>query len=281
MIETAHGLDTDHALKAKHRAMWALGDYHAVVTNVVAELGSILVQECGLQPGERVLDLAAGSGNVAIPAALAGARVTAADLTPELLAVGRGTAAQQHVELDWIEADAEELPFPEGEFDVVMSCLGIMFAPHHQTAADEALRVCRSGGRIGLLSWTPEGFVGELFRAVKAYAPPPPSGVQPAPLWGDESHVRALLGDRVTDVVAQRRTLTVDRFADPEDWREFFKDVYGPIIAVYRSLGTDAERIQALNHNLAELAHRYDRGTGHLIMDWEYLVLTARRSQKR
>ena len=279
MTHTDHDVDADRALKARHRAMWALGDYPAVVTEVVSELGTVLVDACKLRTGERALDIAAGSGNAAIPAALAGARVTAADLTPELLAEGRTAAARLSAELDWVEADAEALPYADGEFDVVMSCLGIMFAPHHQAAADEALRVCRPGGRIGLLSWTPEGFVGELFRTLKAYAPAPPAGTQPPPLWGDPTYVRALLGDAVTGVTAVRRTLLVRRFASPAEWRDFFKDVYGPIVAVYRALSIDTERVDALDRDLEALAARYDRGVGTTVMDWEYLLLTAHRTE--
>lgn len=273
---THTGSDTDRALKARHRAMWALGDYHAVVTEVVAELGTVLVDACKPRPGERVLDIAAGSGNAAIPAALTGAAVTALDPTPELLAEGRAAAAQRGVDLAWVEADAEALPFADGEFDVVLSCLGIMFAPHHQAAADEALRVCRPGGRIGLLSWTSEGFVGELFRTLTTYAPAPPPGASPPPLWGDAAHVRALLGDAVTGVTLERRMLTVRRFADPAAWRAFFTDVYGPIVAVYRTL--DGEWAAALDRELEALAARYDRGIRSTVMDWEYLLLTAERA---
>jgi SAM-dependent methyltransferase len=279
MTHTDHDVDADRALKARHRAMWALGDYHAVVTDVVAELGTVLVEACRLRPGERVLDIAAGTGNAVLPAALAGARVTAVDLTPELLAEGRNAAARLGTQLDWVEADAEALPYGDGEFDVVMSCLGIMFAPHHQVAAAEALRVCRPGGRIALLSWTPEGFVGELFRTLKTYAPAPPPGTQPPPLWGNPTYVRALLGDKVADIEVERRMLVVSRFASPAEWRDFFKDVYGPIIAVYRTLGGQPERIGALDRDLEALAARYDRGVGNTVMDWEYLVLTARRTE--
>lgn len=204
---------TDEALKARHRAMWALGDYPAVATEVIAELGPILVAACGTSPGDRVLDVAAGSGNAAVPAALAGARVTASDLTPELLEVGRRLAAERGVELTWRQADAEALPFADGEFDAVMSCVGVMFAPHHRAAADELVRVCRPGGTVGLLNWTPAGFVGQMLGTLRPYVTPPPPGAQPAPLWGDEQHVRALLGDRVTDVAAHRQVLRVDRFA--------------------------------------------------------------------
>jgi ubiquinone/menaquinone biosynthesis C-methylase UbiE len=183
------------ALKAKHRAMWALGDYPAVATDLVASLGPVLVGACEIRPGDRVLDVAAGTGNAAIPAARAGASVVASDLTPELLEAGRRHAEQQGIPLEWRQADAEDLPFADGEFDTVMSCLGVMFAPYHQASADELVRVCRPGGTIGLLNWTPEGFIGQLFATMKPYAPPPPAGAQPPPLWGREDHVRALLGD--------------------------------------------------------------------------------------
>jgi SAM-dependent methyltransferase len=225
MTET---IDTtaDRALKARHRAMWALGDYPAVAIDVIPELGRELVAASRVRAGERVLDVAAGTGNAAVPAALTGARVVASDLTPELFVAGREFAARHGVQVEWEEGDAEALPYKDGAFDVVLSCVGVMFAPHHQQAADELVRVCRPGGTIGLLSWTPQGFVGELFRTMKPYAPPPPSGAQPPPLWGDEDHVRTLLGDRVTDVVARRQTVTIDRFATPEAWREYWKTVY-------------------------------------------------------
>ena len=266
----------DSVLKAKHRAMWAMGDYPAVATDLISELGPRLVEASGVRRGDRVLDVAAGSGNVAIPAALAGAQVIASDLTPELLDVGRAQAAARGAELDWKEGDAEALPYPDAAFDAVLSCVGVMFAPHHQVAADELVRVCRPGGTIGLLSWTPEGFVGQMFAAMKPYAPPPPAGAQPPPLWGDEGHVRALLGDRVTDVVARRGTVTITRFPTTQEWREYFKANYGPTIAVYRANAADPERLAALDRDLAEFATRFVRGQG--TMDWEYLLLTAHRT---
>jgi len=277
MTETIDTLAADRALKAKHRAMWALGDYPAVAADVIPELGPVLVAASGVRAGDRVLDVAAGSGNAAVRAALTGARVIASDLTPELFGAGRAFAAHHGVTVEWEEGDAEALPYGDGAFDVVLSCVGVMFAPHHQQAADELVRVCRPGGTIGLLSWTPGGFVGEMFKTMKPYAPPPPPGVQPPPLWGDEDHVRALLGDRVTDVVARRQTLTTDRFPTPEAWRYYWKTVYGPTIAVYRHIGGDPEEVAALDRDLAGLAARYDRGTGSTVMDWEYLLLTARK----
>jgi SAM-dependent methyltransferase len=275
--EAGRALDADRALKAKHRAMWALGDYPTLAAEVVPQLGAILVEECGVGQGNRVLDVAAGSGNAAIPAALAGASVVACDLTPELLESGREQAEKRGAQLEWRQADAEALPFGDGEFDIVVSCLGVMFAPHHQASADELLRVCRPGGTIGLLSWTPEGFIGQMFATMKPYAPAPPPGAQPAPLWGNEDHVRALLGDQVTDVTARRQTLRVDRFTHPEAFRDYFKERYGPTIAVYRNISSDPARVSALDHDLAELARRNDHGARATVMEWEYLVLTARK----
>ena len=277
MIAPIGTIEADRALKAKHRAMWALGDYPALAADIIPDLGAVLVRACEVGRGERVLDVASGSGNVAIPAALAGASVVACDLTPELLEAGRGQAAQRGADLEWRLADAEALPFADGEFDTVMSSLGVMFAPHHQVSADELVRVCRPGGTIGLLSWTPEGFIGQMFATMKPYAPPPPPGAQPPPLWGREGHVRVLLADRVTDLTAHRKTVTVDRFTSPEAFRDYFKARYGPTMAAYRGIAEDPGRVAELDREFAELARRHDRGTGTTVMDWEYLLLTARK----
>lgn len=271
------GTEADQALKAKHRAMWALGDYAAVAAEVVDPLGAVLVGAVGISAGDMVLDVAAGSGNAAIPAARAGGRVIASDLTPELIQTGRRLATGAGVELVWEVADAEALPYGDGRFDVVLSCLGVMFAPHHQLAADELVRVARPGGRIGLVAWTPGGFIGQMFATLKPYAPPPPPGASPAPLWGSADHVRGLFGDRVEQIQAETRSLEVTRFATPEAFRDYFKANYGPTIAVYRFIGEDAEKVVALDHDLVELGRRFGRGDGSGAMDWEYLLLTGRR----
>ncbi|MBW5486775.1 class I SAM-dependent methyltransferase [Streptomyces bambusae] len=275
MTELNAAAEADRALKAKHRTMWSLGDYPAVATQVVSGLGPELVRACGVRRGDRVLDVAAGSGNAAIPAALTGADVIASDLTPVLMEAGKALAAQQGAELAWEEADAEALPFEDGEFDVVMSCVGVMFAPNHQACADELVRVCRDGGTVGLVNWTPQGFIGRMFTVMKPYAPPPPPGAQPPPLWGDEEHVAALLGDRVTDIDARRQTLRVDRFGTPEEFRDFFKAAYGPTIAVYKNIADDPGKVAALDDELAALAREHMAGGGG--MEWEYLLFTAHR----
>jgi SAM-dependent methyltransferase len=266
----------DATLKARHRAMWALGDYAAVATEVIAELGPTLVEAVAVEAGERLLDVATGSGNVALPAARVGARVTASDLTPELLEVGRRQSSAEGLEIAWETGDAEALPYADHTFDVTTSCVGVMFAPHHQPAADELVRVTRRGGRIGLIAWTPAGFIGQMFATMKPYAPPPPPGASPAPLWGDEGHVRGLLSDRVRDLRAGRRQLRVTHFATAEAFLDYFKINYGPTIAVYRSLADQPDRQAELDHDLAELGRRF--GTvrdGVMIMDWEYLLVTA------
>ena len=252
-IQPANLGEADQALKTKHRAVWASGNYATVVDDLVHELGPILVEAAGLKPGDLVLDVAAGTGNAAIPAAQTGAQVIASDLTPELMEVGKKWAAEVGVELTWETADAEALPYGDDAFDVVLSCLGVMFAPHHQPAADELVRVCRPGGTIGLIAWTPAGFIGQMFATMKPYAPPPPPGAQPPPLWGDEDHVRELLGDRVEQIQTETRAVRVSYFATPEAFRDYFKANYGPTISIYKAIAEDPERVAELDRDLVEL----------------------------
>src|SRR3954453_15784098 len=221
---------SDSELKARHRAMWASGDYPSMVETFLLPLGPRLVEACGIGPGMRVLDVAAGTGNASIPAAQAGAEVTASDLTAELFEAGRQRAGAEGVELEWAEADAENLPFEDESFDVVMSSIGAMFAPQHQDVADQLVRVCRRGGTIGMLNWTPEGMIGALFKTMGPFAPPPPPGAQPPPLWGGEEHVRELFGDRVEWRPFEREMLPVTAFGKPREYGEHFKERYGPTI---------------------------------------------------
>src|SRR5918993_927578 len=172
-------MTTEHAsartITAAHRAMWASGDYHRFATATVWELGPVLVGACGISAGQRVLDVASGTGNVAIRAAKTGATVVASDLTPENFEAGRGAAADEGVEVEWREADAEALPFPDGTFDAVTSCFGAIFGPDHRAVANELVRVCRPGGTIGMINFTPNGAGGDFFRLLARYAPPLPA----------------------------------------------------------------------------------------------------------
>src|SRR5690242_8170588 len=262
----------DAALKARHRKMWASGDYPSMVETFLLPLGPRLVEACGIGPGVHVLDVGAGTGNASIPAAQRGASVTASDLTPELLEAGRHRAEGAGVSLGWVEADAEHLPFDDASFDVVISSIGVMFAPHHQAAADELVRVTRPGGRIGLLSWTPEGMIGGLFRTMGPFAPPPPPGAQPPPLWGGEEHLRELLGDRVEFERLERGDLEVTAFGRPEDFAEDFEDRYGPTIAA-RANAEREGRLEELEEALRDFCRQWNRGSENdARFEIEYLV---------
>jgi ubiquinone/menaquinone biosynthesis C-methylase UbiE len=269
-IDTATGEEQ----AATHSAMWALGDYALMAEEVMAPLGPILVDATGIGPGHRVLDVAAGSGNISIPAAKAGAAVVSSDLTPELLSRSQQRAAERGVTLEWREANAEALPFSDGEFDAVISAIGVMFAPRQQRAADELVRVCRTGGTIGLISWTQEGFFGQMLATIRPYRPTLLPGVPPAALWGREDYVAGLLGDRVSEISTRRDMLRVNRFDSPEAVHEYFKKHYGPTINAYRNIGDNPVLAATLDTQLVELARR------HLtdgVMEWEYLLVIARK----
>ena len=268
---------SDPELKTRHRAMWASGDYPHMVETFLLPLGPRLVDVAGIGPGMRVLDVAAGTGNASLPAAHTGARVTASDLTPELLEAGRRRADDAGLVLEWVQADAEHLPFEDGSFDVVMSCIGVMFAPHHQAAADELVRVCRPGGTIALLSWTPEGMLGDLFKTMGEFAPPPPPGAQPPPLWGSEEHLRGLFGDRVERYTLQRETLEITAFEHAHDYGEHFRSHYGPTIAVQanaRRTGREEQFVAALD----AFCDEWNRGDADRArFEKEYLLTVAQR----
>jgi SAM-dependent methyltransferase len=269
---------SDAELKARHAGMWASGDYPTMVETFLLPLGPRLVEACGIGPGMRVLDVAAGTGNAAIPAALKGADVTASDLTPELLDAGRARAEAAGVELDWVVGDAERLPFADGSFDVVMSSIGVMFAPRHQDAADELVRVCRPGGTIGLLSWTPEGQIGALFRAMKPFAPPPPPGAQSPPLWGGEDHQDGLFGDRVAFTARSRDVLEVTAFERPTGFAEHFKAYYGPTI-VARGNAVRNEQEDEFDTVLDRFCEEWNRGTAERArFEMEYSLAAGTRA---
>jgi ubiquinone/menaquinone biosynthesis C-methylase UbiE len=262
-------------IKSKHRAMWALGNYDNVATEVIQDLGPRIVEAAGVAPGDQVLDVAAGSGNASLPAARAGGQVVATDLTPELLQTGRQRAESAGLDITWQEADAEHLPFDDGRFDTVLSLVGVMFAPFHQPVADELLRVTRAGGTIALVNWTPQGFIGQMFATMKPYAPAPPPGASPGPLWGTEDHVRELFGDRVSSLTATREDCDFRRFTTGTELRDYFKSNYGPTIAAYRNIADDPAKVDALDQALADLGDRHITD-GHLPA--EYLLVVATRA---
>lgn len=270
----------DRALKAATRAMWASGDYHRFATGTVWELGPILVEACAIKPGQHVLDVAAGTGNVAIRAAEAGARVVASDLTPENFEAGRDEARRRNVQLDWVEADAEALPFATGEFDVVTSSLGAIFAPDHRSVADELVRVCRPGGTIGMLNFTPDGLAADFFGTLAPYLPPPPTGALPPLLWGSEDHVRALFGDRA-DSLRMTRGSYVERAASPRVYVELFMHTFGPAVAVAASLADDPERAGAFEHDFHLFAERANGTPGGAPAEYryDYLLVVVRTAR--
>ncbi|OBA58920.1 hypothetical protein A5647_19195 [Mycobacterium sp. 1100029.7] len=261
-------------LAASHRAMWALGDYALMAEEVMAPLGPILVSAADIGPGVRVLDVAAGSGNVSLPAAATGADVVSTDLTPQLLARSRARAAAQGLTLDYREANAHALPFGDGEFDVVMSAIGVQFAPNHQRAADELVRVCRPGGVIGVISWTREGFFGRMLAAIRPYRPSLSPAVPPAALWGREGYATGLLGNRVDRVATVRGLLKVDRFDCATAVHDYFKSHYGPTIEAYANIGHNRVLAAELDAQLVELAEQYLTDG---VMGWEYLLVTAEK----
>jgi ubiquinone/menaquinone biosynthesis C-methylase UbiE len=271
----------DAEARARRRAtreLWALGDYDRFATELVWEIGPVLVRAAGVSPGQRLLDVAAGTGNVALRAAEAGARVVALDLTPELFEAGRRHARARGVEIEWVEGDAQAIPFPDEAFDVVTSCFGAIFAPDHGRVGDELVRACSPGGTIAMANFTPEGLAGDLFDLFGRYAPPPPAGAQSPLLWGSEAHVRALLGDRVSSLETSRRTY-VERARSPAEYVAFFKATFGPAVAIFRSLGAEPERAAAFDREFLELAARANRGPpgGPAEYPYEYLLVVARK----
>ncbi len=263
--------------KGLTRAAWALGDYHRFATQTVWGVGPVLVEACAIHAGQRVLDVAAGTGNTAIRAAEAGAQVVASDLTPENFEAGRGEARARAVELDWVEADAEALPFDDDAFDVVTSSFGAMFAPDHRAVADEMVRVCRPGGTIGMVNFTPEGLIADFFGVFAPYAPPPPPGPPPW-LWGSEEHVRELFGARVASLETTRREY-VERAGSPGDYCTLFKETFGPVAATYAGLADQPERLAALDRDFLQFATRADTGPpdGPAEYVYEYLLVVARK----
>jgi ubiquinone/menaquinone biosynthesis C-methylase UbiE len=267
---------TDIALmKQQARATWAAGDFDAVA-DFIWDAGGVAARGAACGQSDRVLDIAAGSGNAAIQAAQLGAAVVASDLTPELFEPGRRRARAAGVELEWVEADAEALPFEDASFDVALSTFGIMFAPRQSVAAAELARVVRPGGRIGLCSWQPSGFIGEMFKTIGSFLPPPPLVEAPPVRWGTEEGAHALL-DGAFDIRCAPQTL-LQRFDAPVDeMTDYFMDRYGPMVMARRALepqGRWEEFVQAYR----ELTHRWNAAEdGTAALPAAYLLVTGTR----
>jgi len=272
MITTQPQVDLT-AVKSRQHATWSSGDY-AVIGTTLAITGELLCEAVELRPGQRVLDVAAGNGNATLAAARRWADVTSTDYVAALLEGGRAKAAAERLPVTFQEADAEQLPFADRSFDVVLSVFGVMFTPQQEQAAQELLRVCRPSGTIGLANWTPESFIGNVFRTIGKYVPPPP-GVKSPALWGTEGRLRELLGADISELRIKRR-LFVFRYRSAEHWLQVFRTYYGPILKAFAAL--DAAGQDGLAHDLIELLQRFNQGgTDTLAVPSEYLEVVATR----
>jgi len=265
---TPHKGSDFSAVKQRQQATWASGDFSVVAARIVYQAEQ-LCETADLQAGWRVLDVATGSGNAALAAARRGCETVGIDYVPALLERGKTRAEAEHLSVEFVEGDAEQLPFPAATFDAVVSIYGVMFAPNHRLAASELARVCRPGGRIALACWTPDGFIGETFRLFSRFLPPTP-GLQPPVLWGDEVYQRELFGESAATVTAYPRT-AIFRYRSAEENVEFFRTYYGPTLRAFEAI--PAEQRSALNDGLIELVQRYDRnqGSGPVAIAADYL----------
>jgi ubiquinone/menaquinone biosynthesis C-methylase UbiE len=261
------------AIKEGQRKMWSAGDYPDLARTIEG-VAEVLVERVGAGPGEHLLDVATGSGNVAIPAALAGASVTGLDLTPELLEVARRRGSETGVDVRWIEGDAEELPFEDDSFDLITSAFGVIFAPRHEQAAGELARVARPGARVALTAWTPEGLNGQMFKTVGSYMPAPPPGVGSPLRWGEEDHVRALLHDSGAELSFERHMVTFTHDS-PESWVEYNERVLGPTIMTKAALEPQG-KWEECKADLVALYHEHNESEdGSLRASAEYLLTVA------
>jgi ubiquinone/menaquinone biosynthesis C-methylase UbiE len=262
------------AVKTRQQAAWSSGDYAEIGTRLQI-VGESLCEALDLRAGERVLDVAAGNGNATLAAARRFAEVTSTDYVPALLDKGRARAAAEGLQVDFRTADAEDLPFEDGSFDVALSTFGAMFTPDHTRPAREMLRVVRRGGRIGLANWTPEGFIGQLFKVIGAYIPAP-AGLKSPALWGTEPHIAELFGAQAADLRAVRKNFNF-RYRSAAHWLQIFRDFYGPTHKAFAAL--DSAKQDALAKDITALLERCNTaGPASLVVPSEYLevVITKR-----
>ena len=258
-------------LKQGARCAWAAGDYPAIAERQLWGIGPRIVAAVGVRPGEEVLDVACGTGNAALRAAQAGGTVVGVDLTPELFEAGKRLAAEAEVAIEWVQGDAEELPFEDESFDVVLSTFGCMFAPRHRVTAHELARVLRPGGRLGITTWTPGGGTGLLFKTVGRYLPPPSPLAEPPLLWGTEPHVVNLFTDTGVELEFERDVLPQVPFDSPDEAIDFMATKFGPMIMA-RQLAEASGRWTELRAELTELYERED--------PLEYLVTLGRKEER-
>jgi len=261
------------ALKARQQGAWSAGDY-ALIGTTLQIVGEELCEILDLRSGQKVLDVAAGNGNVSLAAARRWCRVVATDYVPALLERARERAAADRLDIEFREADAEALPFAEGSFDAVVSTFGVMFTPDQDRAASELLRVCKHGGRIGLANWTPEGFIGQLFRTIGRHVPPP-AGVKSPALWGTRSRIAELFEPHASSIASAQRNF-VFRYRSPEHWLEVFKTYYGPVLKTFAALQPPAQA--TLQRDLLALVEQFNRaGDGSMVVPAEYLEIVITR----
>jgi ubiquinone/menaquinone biosynthesis C-methylase UbiE len=262
------------AIKARQQGAWSSGDY-AVVGTTLQIVGEELCEAIDLRPGSKVLDVAAGNGNVTLAAARRWCEVTSTDYVPALLERGRERAAAERLVIDFRQADAEALPFPDTSFDVVVSTFGVMFTADQDKAATELLRVCKPGGKVGLANWTPEGFIGRLFKTLGKHLPPP-AGVKSPALWGTRARLNEMFGAQASEINAEPRTF-VFRYRSPQHWLDVFKTFYGPMLKAFAALNANAQA--ALTRDVLALVDEFNRaGDGTMAVPSEYLevVITKR-----
>jgi ubiquinone/menaquinone biosynthesis C-methylase UbiE len=262
------------AIKARQQGAWSSGDY-AVVGTTLQIVGEELCEAIDLRPGSKVLDVAAGNGNVTLAAARRWCEVTSTDYVPALLERGRERAAAERLVIDFRQADAEALPFPDASFDVVVSTFGVMFTADQDKAAIELLRVCKPGGKVGLANWTPEGFIGRLFKTLGTHLPPP-AGVKSPALWGTRARLNEMFGAQASEINAEPRTF-VFRYRSPQHWLDVFKTFYGPMLKAFAALNANAQA--ALTRDVLALVDEFNRaGDRTMAVPSEYLevVITKR-----
>jgi len=261
------------ALKIRQQAAWSSGNY-AVVGTTLQVVGEQLCEALDLRSGSNVLDVAAGNGMVSLAAARRWCKVTSTDYVPALLDCGRARASAEGLALDFIEADAECLPFDNESFDVVVSTFGVMFTPNQAQAAGELLRVCRHGGKIGLANWTPDGFIGQVFKTLGKYLPPPPGAKSPA-LWGTRAALEEMFGSQASSIKAESRLFNF-RYLSPEHFLDVFKTFYGPVLKAFAAL--DAASQKNLRNDLHALIVRMNRsGDATMVVPSEYLEVVIPR----